>query len=171
MWDPVCLKTSDEVQHIYSQMKLLDQKVSTVSAVSALEAELEQARVQIQELETERFSSKKKIEHFLKKVSEERASWRSKEHEKIRAYVDDIKSEMSRERKSLQRIGIVNSRLVNELADVKLLAKRYMQDYEKERKARELIEEICDELAKEIGEDKAEIEALKREDLGERCAG
>ncbi|RZB51395.1 uncharacterized protein LOC114395774 [Glycine soja] len=164
-WDPVCLKTSDEVQHIYSQMKLLDQKVSTVSAVSALEAELEQARVQIQELETERFSSKKKIEHFLKKVSEERASWRSKEHEKIRAYVDDIKSEMSRERKSLQRIGIVNSRLVNELADVKLLAKRYMQDYEKERKARELIEEICDELAKEIGEDKAEIEALKRESM------
>ncbi|KAK7387084.1 hypothetical protein VNO78_27582 [Psophocarpus tetragonolobus] len=164
-WDPVCLKTSDEVQHIYSQMKLLDQKVSSVSAVSALEAELEQARAQIQELETERHSSKKKLEHFLKKVSEERASWRSKEHEKIRAYVDDIKSELSRERKSYQRIEIVNSRLVNELADAKLLAKRYIQDYEKERKARELIEEICDELAKEIGEDKAEIEALKRESM------
>ncbi|ESW18461.1 hypothetical protein PHAVU_006G042900 [Phaseolus vulgaris] len=164
-WDPVCLKTSDEVQNIYSQMKLLDQKVSTVSAVSALEAELEQARAQIQELETERHSSKRKLEHFLKKVGEERASWRSKEHEKIRAYVDDIKSELSRERKSRQRIEIVNSRLVNELADAKLLAKRYVQDYEKERKARELIEEICDELAKEIGEDKAEIEALKRESM------
>ncbi|KAK7387083.1 hypothetical protein VNO78_27581 [Psophocarpus tetragonolobus] len=164
-WDPVCLKTSEEVQHIYSRMKLLDQKVSSVSAVSALEAELEQARAQIQELETERHSSKKKLEHFLKKVSEERASWRSKEHEKIRAYVDDIKSELSRERKSRQRIEIVNSRLVNELADAKLLAKRYIQDYEKERKARELIEEICDELAKEIGEDKAEIEELKRESM------
>ncbi|KAG5001977.1 hypothetical protein JHK87_023049 [Glycine soja] len=164
-WDPVCLKTSDEEHHIYSQMKLLDQKVSTVSSVSALEAELEQARVQIQELETECHSSKKKLEHFLKKVSEERASWRSKEHEKIRAYVDDIKSELNRERKSRQRIEIVNSRLVNELADAKLITKRYMQDYEKERKARELIEEICDELAKEIGEDKAEIEALKRESM------
>ncbi|KAL2322648.1 hypothetical protein Fmac_027027 [Flemingia macrophylla] len=164
-WDPVCLKTPDDEQHIYSQMKLLDQKVSTVSAVSALEAELEQARVQIQELETEHHSSKKKLEHVLKKVSEERASWRSKEHEKIRAYVDDIKSELSRERKSRQRIEIVNSRLVNELADAKLLAKRYMQDYEKERKARELIEEICEELAKEIGEDKAEIEAMKRESM------
>ncbi|TKY46879.1 hypothetical protein E2542_SST28928 [Spatholobus suberectus] len=164
-WDSVCLKTSDEVRHIYSQMKLLDQKVSSVSAISALEAELEQARAQIQELETERHSSKKKLEHFLKKVSEERASWQSKEHEKIRAYVDDIKSELSRERKSRQRIEIVNSRLVNELADAKLLAKRYIQDYEKERKGRELIEEICDELAKEIGEDKAEIEALKRESM------
>ncbi|XP_004500060.1 uncharacterized protein [Cicer arietinum] len=161
-WDPVCLKKSDDVQHIYSQMNLLDQKNSTVSA---LEAELEQARVRIQELETERHSSKKKLEHFLKKVSEERGSWRSKEHEKIRAYVDDIKADLNRERKNRQRVEIVNSRLVNELADAKLLAKRCMQDYEKERKGRELIEEVCDELAKEIGEDKVEVEALKRESM------
>ena len=59
----------------------------------------------------------------------------------------------------------MNSKLVNELADAKCTAKRYMQDYDKERKARELIEEVCDELAKEIGEDKAEVEALKRESM------
>ncbi|KAF1864137.1 hypothetical protein Lal_00048702 [Lupinus albus] len=164
-WDPLCFKTSDEAQHIYSHVKLVDQKVHGVSLVSTLEAELEQARAQIQELETEHRSSKKKLEHFLKKVSEERAQWRRREHEKIRAYIDDIKSAFNRERKSRQRIEIVNSRLVNELADVKLSAKRYMQDYDKERKARELIEEVCDELAKEIGEDKAEVEALKRESL------
>ncbi|KAE8675210.1 hypothetical protein F3Y22_tig00111689pilonHSYRG00022 [Hibiscus syriacus] len=40
-----------------------------------------------------------------------------------------------------------------------------MQDFEKERKARELIEEVCDELAKEIGEDKAEVEALRRDSM------
>lgn len=164
-WDPVRLKTSDEAHHIYNQMKLLDQKVSNVPDVSALEAELEQAHARIQELETERHSSKRKLEHFLKKVNEERASWKNKEHEKIRAYVDDIKADLHRERKSRQRTEFVNSRLVNELADTNLLAKRYMQDYEKERKARELIEEVCDELAKEIGEDKAEIEALKRESM------
>ncbi|KAL1347756.1 hypothetical protein HN51_023781 [Arachis hypogaea] len=164
-WDPLCLKTSDEAQHIYNHMKFLDQKVSAVSVVSALEAELEQARTRIQELETERRSSKKKLEHFLKKVSEERAQWRSREHEKIRAYIDDIKAELSRERKSRQRFEIVNSKLVNELADVKLAAKRYMQEYEKEKKERKLIEEVCDELAKEIGDDKAEVEALKRESM------
>jgi len=168
-WDPLCLKTSDEeAHHIYRHMKLLDQKASAVSVVSALGAELEQARARIQELETEHRSSKKKLEHFLKKVSEERAQWRSREHDKIHAYIDDIKSELSRERKNRQRIEIVNSRLVNELADAKLSAKRYMQDYEKERKARELIEEVCDELAKEIGEDKAEVEALKRESMKHR---
>ncbi|CAJ1971395.1 unnamed protein product [Sphenostylis stenocarpa] len=167
-WDPLCLKTSDEAQHIYSHMKLLDQKASAVSVVSALGAELEQARTRIQELESEHRSSKKKLEHFLKKVSEERAQWKSREHEKIRAYIDDIKAELNRERKNRQRIEIVNSRLVNELADAKLSAKRYMQDYEKEKKARELIEEVCDELAKEIGEDKAEVEALKRESMKHR---
>ncbi|CAI9770339.1 unnamed protein product [Fraxinus pennsylvanica] len=31
--------------------------------------------------------------------------------------------------------------------------------------ARELIEEVCDELAKEIGEDKAEVEAVRRESM------
>ncbi|KAG5053367.1 hypothetical protein JHK87_005565 [Glycine soja] len=164
-WDPLCSKTADEAQHIYSHMKHVDQKASAVSVISALRAELEQARTRIQELETEHHSSKKKLEHFLKKVSEERAQWKSKEHEKIRAYIDDIKAELNQERKNRQRIEIVNSRLVNELADVKLSAKRYMLDYEKERKARELIEEVCDELAKEIGEDKAEVEALKRESM------
>ncbi|PRQ31799.1 hypothetical protein RchiOBHm_Chr5g0039421 [Rosa chinensis] len=164
-WDPVCLKSSEEVRQIYSQMKLLDQQASAVSVVNVLESELEQARARIQELELERRSSKKKLEHFLRNMNEEKVAWRSREHEKIRAFIDDIKVELNRERKSRQRTEILNSKLVNELADAKLSAKRYMQDYEKERKARELIEEVCDELAKEIGEDKAEVEALKRESM------
>ncbi|CAD6236433.1 unnamed protein product [Miscanthus lutarioriparius] len=37
--------------------------------------------------------------------------------------------------------------------------------YEKERKARVLMEEVCDELAKEIAEDKAEVEAMRSESM------
>ncbi|KAL3503508.1 hypothetical protein ACH5RR_037957 [Cinchona calisaya] len=164
-WDPVGWKTSNEVKQIFGQQKQFDQEARASAVISALETELEQARAQIHELETERRSSKKKLEHFLKKLSEERAAWRSREHEKVRAIIDDIKADLSRERKTRQRLEIVNSKLVNELAETKLSAKRYMQEYEKERKARELIEEVCDELAKEIGEDKAEVEALKRESM------
>ncbi|KAJ0045700.1 hypothetical protein Pint_04150 [Pistacia integerrima] len=140
-WDSVCFKTSDEAQQIYSNIKLLDQR----------------------ELETEWRCSKKKLEHFLRKVSEEKAAWRSREHEKIHVFIDDLKAELNRGSKSRQRIEIVNAKLVNELADAKLPAKRYVQDYEKERKARELIEDVCDELSKEIGEDRSEVEALKRD--------
>ncbi|XP_074320271.1 uncharacterized protein LOC141657060 isoform X1 [Silene latifolia] len=158
-WDPVDLKPSHENP---DNTKLLDQKANA-AVISALERELEQARARIEKLEVERRSSKKKVEHFLKKLSEERAAWRSREHEKVRAIIDDIKCDLNRERKNRQRLEIVNSKLVNELTEVKLSAKRYMQDYEKERKARVLIEEVCDELAKEIGEDKAEVDSLKKE--------
>lgn len=165
-WDPRCSKSSEKVYRFSGDMKLLeDQSVGTVSVVSSLQAELEQARTRIHELETERRSSKKKLEHFLRKLAEDKASWRNKEHEKIRAIIDDAKDDLNRERKNRQRLEIVNSKLVNELAETKLSAKRFMQDYEKERKTRLLMEEVCDELAKEIGEDKAETEALKRESM------
>ncbi|MQM11428.1 hypothetical protein Taro_044336 [Colocasia esculenta] len=165
-WDPGFSKASDEVFRFYSHLKLLeDQQVTTVSVVSALQAELEGARSRVNELEDERRTMKKKLDHFLKKVAEEKASWRTREHEKVRAVIDDMKDALSREKKNRQRMEIVNSKLVNELAEAKLTAKRCSQDCEKERKARELVEEVCDELAKEIGEDKAEVEALRRESM------
>ncbi|KAJ8431305.1 hypothetical protein Cgig2_018377 [Carnegiea gigantea] len=157
-WDPVCATNENS-----GDSKLVDQKRNAASVISALEAELEQVRAHVEELESERRSSKKKLEQFLKKLSEERAAWRAREHEKVRAIIDDVKADLSRERKNRQRLEIVNSKLLNELAEAKLSAKRYLQDYEKERKARELIEEVCDELAKEIGEDKAEVDSLKKE--------
>ncbi|XP_042519260.1 uncharacterized protein LOC122093073, partial [Macadamia integrifolia] len=103
-WDPGYSKTSDEVYRFYDRMKLLeDQRVNTVSAVSALQVELEQARNRIHELETEHRSSKKKLEHFLRKLAEERAAWRNREHDKIRAIIDDVKDDLNRERKKKKR--------------------------------------------------------------------
>ncbi|GAB2277798.1 hypothetical protein Dimus_012502 [Dionaea muscipula] len=161
-WDPVGAKVWNGKSKS-SELHFADYRRSRTSVVSSLQAELEKARGRIQELETERKSSKKKMEHFLRKLSEERAAWRSREHEKVRAFIDDMRADLNRERKSHQRLELVNSKLVNDLAEAKLSAKRCMQEYEKERKARELVEEVCDELAKEIGEDKAEADALKRE--------
>lgn len=164
-WEPAFVKTPVEARQIYNQVRLLDQQVGAVSAMSALESELEQAHFRIEELQAERNASKKKLEYFWRKVGEEKALWRSREHEKVRAFIDDITAELNREKKTRQRVEIINSKLVNELADAKLSAKRFMQDYEKERKERSLVEEVCDELAKEIGEDKAKIDALKRESM------
>ncbi|KAG7582678.1 hypothetical protein ISN44_As08g022460 [Arabidopsis suecica] len=166
-WDPVCLDTRDEVHQIYSNVKWNNQQVNA-SLGSSIELKLQEARACIKDLESEKRSQKKKLEQFLKKVSEERAAWRSREHEKVRAIIDDMKADMNQEKKTRQRLEIVNLKLVNELADSKLAVKRYMHDYQQERKARELVEEVCDELAKEIEEDKAEIEALKSESMNLR---
>ncbi|KAJ0264560.1 Actin cytoskeleton-regulatory complex pan-like protein [Hirschfeldia incana] len=164
-WDPVRLDARDDLHHIYSNVRLIDQQVNPASSI---ELKLEEARARIEDLESEKRSQRKKLEHFLRKVSEERAAWRSKEHEKVRAIIDDMKDDINREKKARQRLETVNLKLVNELADSKLAVKRHMHDYQKERKARELIEEVCDELAKEIEEDKAEIDALKSESMNLR---
>lgn len=139
--------------------------VSADAEISALKAELLQAHNRIHELEAESRSAKKKLDHLVRNLAEEKASWRSKENDKVRNILDAVKEELNRERKNRQRAEIMNSKLVSELSELKSAAKRYLQDYEKERKARELMEEVCDELAKEIAEDKAEVEALKSESM------
>ncbi|XP_062231782.1 uncharacterized protein LOC133929157 [Phragmites australis] len=133
--------------------------------ISALKEEIMQARNRIHELEAESRSAKKKLDHLVRNLAEEKASWRSREHDKVRSILDAVKGDLNRERKNRQRAEIMNSKLMGELSELKSVAKRYLQDYEKERKARELMEEVCDELAKEIADDKAEVEALKSESM------
>jgi hypothetical protein len=130
-----------------------------------LELELEQARSKITKLETEKHNAKKKIDSFLNKISEEKAAWRKREHEKVRAIIEDMKAELEKEKKVRRRLEVLNSKLISEAKENRLSTKQLMQDFEKERKNRELIEEVCDELAKEVEEDKIEIETLKQECL------
>lgn len=165
-WDPGSSKASEEVFRFYGRMRFLEnQQETAASVVLTLRTELEQARSRINELEDECQSSKKTLDHFLEKLTEEKDSWRRREHEKIRAVISSLKDELLREKKNRQRLEVVNSKFVNELAEAKLSAKRYMQEYEKERKNRELMEEVCDELAKEVGDEKAEFDALKNESM------
>ncbi|XP_077221049.1 uncharacterized protein LOC143854827 [Tasmannia lanceolata] len=164
-WDTSFSTPPDSANRFYGHLKPLeDQQITTVLVVSALQAELKQARTRIRELEREHQSSKK-LKSFSRKFAEEKASWQSREHEKVRAIINDAKDALNRERKNCQRMEIVNSKLATDLAKANLSAKQLLQDYENERNGRELLEEVCDELAKEIGKDKAEIKALKRESM------
>ncbi|RWW90417.1 hypothetical protein BHE74_00000474 [Ensete ventricosum] len=125
--------------------------------------QLERARARITELETQRRSEKKELDRFLRRAAEEKASWRSREHEKVGAMIEAMKADLHKERKKRQRTEIVRARLIDEVAAAKLTAKQLLRDCEKERQARVLVEEVCDELGKEMGEDKAEIGTLKME--------
>ena len=164
-WDGKCFMPSNEVYQSFDHLKLLiDQQMTQASSLeSRLKAELDWARACISELESKRHSSKKKLEHVLKKHAEEKAAWRIREHEKIQAVIDGMKDDLSFERKNQKRTEILNSKLLDELAEAKKSAKRFLHDYEKEKKARELLEDVCDQLAKEVGEDRADVEESKRE--------
>ncbi|XP_066367132.1 uncharacterized protein [Miscanthus floridulus] len=160
-WDRRCLNTSGGADYDFCD----HHAAAADEEISALKEELMQARNQIHELEAESRSAKKKLDHLVKNLAEEKASWRSREHDKVRSILDAVKGDLNRERKNRQRAEVMNSKLMDEFSELKSLAKRYLQDYEKERKARELMEEVCDELAKEIADDKAEVEALKKESM------
>lgn len=158
------VKASDDVYHVLDREKLLSEKRGTsVSVISALQAELLQARCRIRELEAKKQSLRKKVKHVLNKLEDERISSPRRERLKNHAATDELRDELIKERKSRQMMEILNTKLVNQLANVKLSAKQLMQGYEEEKKSRELVEDVCDKLVKQFGEDKAEVERLKEE--------
>ncbi|KAM1245792.1 hypothetical protein ACFX2I_036907 [Malus domestica] len=164
-WDRGCSGESDDIYQFYSHMKLLeDCQVTTSSMASALNAELAEARLCIRELQAKRKSFKMKVKHFLRKLEEERISWQTRAHWNNHA-IKDLKEELGRERKHRQQMENVNTNLINQLAGVKVSVEQFMKKYEEEKKNRKFMEEVSGELAAQIGEDKAEAEALKRESI------
>ncbi|KAL3345556.1 hypothetical protein AABB24_024492 [Solanum stoloniferum] len=161
-WDPGHYR---EVNHSNNLVKLYErQRTATTSLAPALQlVELIRARIHIEELEADRRRLRRKFKHFVRKLNEERSSWMRKECQKMHTIVDGLKDDLRRERRNCKQLDIVNSKLLVDLADSKLSSRQYMHDYERERKSRELLEDVCNELVKEIEEDRAEIEALKSE--------
>ncbi|XP_042409465.1 uncharacterized protein LOC121998558 [Zingiber officinale] len=164
-WESRCLKSLDEMCYPINHTKLHKYQLYNASVIPVLQAKLVQAHSLINELRNGREPANKKLIHFLRKLLEEKALWQRGEHEKVQNILNTMKNDLNRERKSRKRAEAVHSKLVNELAQVKLSAKQYMQDYEKERKAREFVEHACNEFAKEIGDDKAEVLTLKRKSV------
>ncbi|KAI3456451.1 hypothetical protein Pfo_013114 [Paulownia fortunei] len=155
-WDYCNSRAWDDVSYFRSHVKL-------TSVASARQAELLKARKQVNELEAERGWSRTKIKYCMKKLNEERASWMRTEHQKMCSIVKNLEDGVKRERKNCRRMDIVNSKLLRDIAEAKLLARKLMHNLEKEKKARELLEDVCNELAKEIEGYKAEIGALRNQ--------
>ncbi|KAG0532883.1 hypothetical protein BDA96_04G144000 [Sorghum bicolor] len=109
-----------------------------------MEAELEKARGHVRDLEDERRVMTKRLERFLRRLADDKAAWKAGH------------------RRQLEQ---ANARLLRDLADARASAKQQAQSYEMERKARELMEDACSELTREVEEDQAEVELLRRECL------
>lgn len=67
------------------------------------------------------------------------------------------------ERKFCKEMDRMNTNLVRDIAEAKLSAKKLIRHLEKEKAAREELEDVCCDLAKEIEGRKAEIGALRNE--------
>ncbi|KAG0529744.1 LOW QUALITY PROTEIN: hypothetical protein BDA96_05G124200 [Sorghum bicolor] len=127
-----------------------------------MEAELEKARGHVRDLEDERRVMTKRLERFLRRLADDKAAWKAGS---ARHAVAALRDELGAERRHRRQLEQANARLLRDLADARASAKQQAQSYEMERKARELMEDACSELTREVEEDQAEVELLRRECL------
>ncbi|GMP88370.1 hypothetical protein CsSME_00040390 [Camellia sinensis var. sinensis] len=140
-----------------------EQNSSSMSLVSALRFELDRARMQVDQLIQEQRSNRYEIDYLLKQFAEEKAAWKSKERDRIHNAISSIAEELKVEKKLRRQTERLNKKLGKELADTKASLLKATKDLDSEKRAREILEQVCDELARGIGEDRAEVEEMKRE--------
>ncbi|MBA0692980.1 hypothetical protein Goari_010500 [Gossypium aridum] len=158
------LTTSKELLKIINRMwGHEDRPSSSMSLISALHAELERARLQVNQLIQEQRSDQHDINYLMKCFAEEKAAWKNKEQKVVEAAIESIAGDLEVERKLRRRFESLNKKLGKELAETKTSLLKSVKELESEKRARIVIEQVCDELARDISEDKAEREELKRE--------
>ncbi|XP_057433545.1 uncharacterized protein LOC130726316 [Lotus japonicus] len=135
------------------------------SVVTVLLEELLRAQRSINKLKAAQKSSEKNVKHFLRNLEREKVFWKRRVRQKIEAMLDDLKDKLAREKRSRERMEVLNTKLGHELAIANLSAKQFMANYEKEKKERELREEVCNELAMYIGEGEAKLEEIIRDSM------
>ncbi|CAH9093729.1 unnamed protein product [Cuscuta epithymum] len=151
------LTTSKELLKLLNRFwGLEEQQPACVSLFSALKSELDQATIQLTKAIQEH---KGEIDFLLKRFEEERV----KERERVQSAVESLVGELKTEKKLRKQTERLNKKLGRELANTKASLSKATKEAESEKRAREILEQACDELARGIGEDRAEVEELKKE--------
>ncbi|KAJ4969902.1 hypothetical protein NE237_003001 [Protea cynaroides] len=117
---------------------LEEQHSSSMSLVSALRVEIDCACMQVEQLIQKQWFHHGEINYLMKRDL-------------------DIERKLKRQAESL------NKKLGKELAETKASLSKVIKEFESERRVREVMEEACEALPRNIGEGKAEVEELKRE--------
>ena len=71
----------------------------------------------------------------------------------MEATIESVVGEHEVERKLRRRLESLNKKLERELAETKASLVKVVKELESERGAREIVEQVCDELARDVGED------------------
>ncbi|KAF7095949.1 hypothetical protein CFC21_097990 [Triticum aestivum] len=147
---------------IANQLDLIEKQQGQTHA-NIIQMELQCAQDRVGKLEAERVSAKKQLDRLLEKLREEKATWRRREHKKAQSILEDMKADLDHEKKNRRQLENINLKLVDELKEVKLAANNLLEEYDKERKTREMTEEVCNKLVREVEEQKSDIEVLERD--------
>ncbi|KAA0043849.1 hypothetical protein IC582_009253 [Cucumis melo] len=158
------LTTSKELLKIINRVWGHEDRPSTsMSLISALHAELERARLQINQLIQEQRYEQSDISYLMRCFAEEKEAWKNKEQEVVEAAIESVAGELEVERKLRRRFESLNKKLGRELAETKSSLLKVVKELESEKRAREIMEQVCDDLANDVGDDKLELGEMQRE--------
>ncbi|TYJ22704.1 hypothetical protein E1A91_A08G142700v1 [Gossypium mustelinum] len=135
------LKTSSELLKVFDRIWALEeQHVSNMSLVKALKTEIDSSRARIKVLQQDKLVMK------------------NKEQDRIEVAIQSL----SDERKLRKRSESLHRKLAQEHSEVKSCFANALKELERERKARILMEDLCDEFARGIREYEEEVQCLKQ---------
>ncbi|KAE9620618.1 hypothetical protein Lal_00019106 [Lupinus albus] len=157
------LSTSKKLLKVLNQVCIRENQSSSMSLILALGCELDQICHQIDQLIEEQHSSQNDIEHVVKHFAVEKAAWKRREREKIHDAIKNVAEELEVEKKLRRQTEWLNKKIAKEMANVKASHLKASKELEREKRAKEIMEQICDELARGIGEDRAQAKELKME--------
>ncbi|XP_021720534.1 centrosomal protein of 83 kDa-like isoform X2 [Chenopodium quinoa] len=157
------IASKELVKVLFRILSQEEQHSSRITLVSALRVELDRARLQVDKLIQDQRFYCNQMDALLKHFAEEKAAWKSREQERIREAVSSLARELEIERKLRRQAERLNKKLGMELADTKAHFSTALKELDSEKRAREILEQTCDELARGIGEERVEVEELKRE--------
>ncbi|KAK4365448.1 hypothetical protein RND71_016806 [Anisodus tanguticus] len=126
---------------------LEEQHASNMSLVKALKKELDHARVRIKELVRDQQVDRHEIDELMKQITEDKVARKSKEQDRISAAIQSIRDELEDERKLRKHSESLHRRLARELYEVKMALANALKERDKEKKSRQLLEDLCDEFA------------------------
>lgn len=157
------LKTSTELLKVLNRIwSLEEQHATNVSVVKALKVELEHARVRIQELMQEQKDRQHEMDDLMNQIAEDKVVRKNKEQDRMKAAVQSIREELDDERRLRRRSENLHRKLGKELSETKTALSKAVKDLENERKSNGLLEDLCDEFARGIGQYEKEIRELNK---------
>ncbi|KVH91455.1 hypothetical protein Ccrd_006524 [Cynara cardunculus var. scolymus] len=122
----------------------------TISLSSTLNHELNKARSQVNKL-------------IQEQRSHNTTSSESYEQDKVRFAIRTVARELEIEKKLRRQTERMNKKLGRELANTKSSLSKAIEKSETEKRATEILEQLCEKMALEIEEDRIELEELKKE--------
>ncbi|KAK6783393.1 hypothetical protein RDI58_021190 [Solanum bulbocastanum] len=156
------LKTSTELLKVLNRIwGLEEQHASNMSLVKALKKELDHARVRIKELVRDQQVDRHEIDELMKQITEDKVVRKSKEQDRISAAVQSVRDELEDERKLRKRSESLHRRLARELYEVKTSLANASKEWDKEKKSRQLLEDLCDEFAWGIRHYEQELHSVR----------